>query len=174
MTLEDFYFISQIVAAVGIMLSLIFVGLQMRAQTRETRLASMAEIMAEYRDVMVQTSNNRDLIEIVMRAEEVGISQLDETDRFRLSLSAMAILRVFEQAHIYRCEGRIDDPTWASMEGIISTTFVYRFCTDYFDARRITFTPAFVEYVEREFGGLLEERRAGDALPVPASQEIAQ
>ncbi len=42
MTLEDFYFISQIVAAVGIMLSLIFVGLQVRSDAEQTRLNTRA------------------------------------------------------------------------------------------------------------------------------------
>ena len=171
MSLEDFYFISQIVAAVGIMLSLIFVGLQMRAQTRETRLASMAEIMAEYREVMVQSASNRKQIEVVMKSEEVGLFELDEVDRFQLSLTAISILRVFEQAYIYRCEGRIDDPTWTSMMGMVAATFIYRFPTDYFDARRENFAPAFVEYIDREFGGLLEKRRTKHTLPIPASEE---
>jgi len=173
MTLEAIYFISQIVAALGIMASLVFVGLQMRAQTRETRLASMAEIMAEYREVMVQSASNREQIEVVMKSEEVGLAKLDEVDRFQLSLTAISLLRVFEQAHIYRCEGRIDDPTWASMKGMVSATFLYRFPTDYFDSRKDNFTPAFVEFVEREYADLLKERRTRDALPMPGSEEAA-
>ena len=42
MTLENFYFFSQIVAAVGIILSLIFVGLQVRADAEQTRLNTRA------------------------------------------------------------------------------------------------------------------------------------
>lgn len=66
-SLEDFYFISQIVAALGIMASLVFVGLQMRAQAREARLASMAEVMSEYRATMVSLSNDREMAEAMFK-----------------------------------------------------------------------------------------------------------
>ncbi len=42
MTLEDFYFISQIIAAVGIILSLVFVGFQVRSDAEQTRLNTRA------------------------------------------------------------------------------------------------------------------------------------
>ena len=40
MTLEEFYYISQIVAVIGIFGSLVFVGLQIRQNTRATQAAS--------------------------------------------------------------------------------------------------------------------------------------
>lgn len=41
MTLEDFYFIAQILAAVALVASLLFVGTQIKANTREHRLVSL-------------------------------------------------------------------------------------------------------------------------------------
>lgn len=173
MILEDFYFISQIVAAVGIMASLVFVGLQMRAQNRETRLASMSEVMAEYRQSMANLASDRELVETLMKCDEVGLTRLNQVDFLRLALVCISFLRVFEQAYIYRYEGRIDDRTWASMNGMMSTTFHYRGCLDYFELRKSTFTQVFVEYVELEFADLLEERRASGVLLASASEEGA-
>ncbi len=174
MTLEDFYFISQIVAALGIMASLVFVGLQMRAQARETRLASMAEIMAEYRQGLGQMSSDRELLKTLLKSNKVGLANLDSTAFLQASLVSLSFLRVFEQAYIYRYEGKIDDRTWTSMQGMMSQTFQYRACLDYFVLRKNDFTQIFVDFVEREYCDLLEEPRSRDTSPVPADEEAAQ
>lgn len=83
------------------------------------------------------------------------------------------MLRVFEQAYIYRYEGKVDDRTWVSMKGMMSASFRYRVSFDYFEARRDTFTQAFVDFVEREYADQLAARRTKAALPVEASEEVA-
>lgn len=173
MTLEDFYFVSQIVAALGIMASLVFVGLQMRAQARETRLASMAEIMAEYRQGLAHMSSDRELLETLLKTDKVGLANLDSTDLVQVSLVSLSFLRVFEQAYIYRYEGKIDDRTWTSMKGMMSQTFQYRACLDYFVLRKKDFTQVFVDFVERDYGHLLEESRSRNLLAEPADKDPA-
>lgn len=171
MTLEDFYFISQIIAAVGIMASLVFVGLQMRAQARETRLASMAEVMSEYRNAMGNLSNNRHLVVAMLECEEVGWENLEMEKFFPLGVAIASLLRVFEQAYIYRYEGKIDDRTWTSMKGMMSASFRYRGAFDYFEARRETFTQVFIDFVESEFADELAKRRAIGLSPTPTREE---
>ncbi len=173
MTLEDFYFLSQIVAAIGIMASLVFVGLQMRAQARETRLSSIAEIMAEYRHGLAQMSSDRELLEILLKSNKVGLANLDSTDFVQACLVSLSFLRVFEQAYIYRYEGKIDDRTWTSMQGMMSQTFQYRACLDYFVLRKNDFTQVFVDFVEREYGDLLEARSASEVPPEPEKEADA-
>ena len=48
MTLETIYFISQIAAAVGVMASLIFVGMQIKQQNQLSRFSAARDIMVQY------------------------------------------------------------------------------------------------------------------------------
>ena len=50
MTLEDFYFISQIIAAASIVASLLFVGVQLRQGDRTQRAGSLQSVLDGYRD----------------------------------------------------------------------------------------------------------------------------
>lgn len=167
MNLEAMYFIGQTIAAIAIVGSLIFVGLQMRAQARETRLASMAEIMAEYRSTMTHVGTNRDLRASILKCNEVGTANLDPIDRCQVSLMSAMSLRVFEQAYFYRLEGKMNNRTWRSVEGMMSSTLLYRAPIDYFRLRKGTFEDGFIDYFEAQFEDAFErwEEDAGGYDP---------
>ncbi|MEM6476341.1 MAG: hypothetical protein AAF687_09260 [Pseudomonadota bacterium] len=129
--------------------------------------------MAEYRRTMVSLSQDREIAEAMFKCEEVGWKNLEETDFFRLGIAIASMLRVFEQAYIYRYEGKVDDRTWASMKGMMSASFRYRVSFDYFEARRETFTQVFVDFVEREYADQLTTRRAQEVLPAQTSEGAA-
>lgn len=65
MTLEALYFAMQIIAALAIIASLLFVGLQLRAQTREQRqirIQSRNETLDRYFSVLNQAGEHREIL----------------------------------------------------------------------------------------------------------------
>ena len=68
MTLEAFYFIAQIIAAVAIVGSLIFVGLQIRANTREQRFQRAHERAQRVAPAFSDMVNNRELRGVMLKA----------------------------------------------------------------------------------------------------------
>jgi hypothetical protein len=82
MTLEDAYYVSQIVAAVAILASLIYAGLQFRIfakQAREARLAAATSDIQQFRHAIV---TDRDVARIDRDGLE-GLEKLDELDQWR-------------------------------------------------------------------------------------------
>jgi len=64
MTLESFYFIAQIMAALGVMGSLLFVGLQIRSGTRKqllTRTTEASENYAQFQFIPINNPEFRDI-----------------------------------------------------------------------------------------------------------------
>jgi len=64
MTLETLYFLAQIVAALAIVASLLFVGLQLRAQNREQQLArgnDAAESHDRFQKILIENPDLRDI-----------------------------------------------------------------------------------------------------------------
>lgn len=82
MSLEDAYYISQIVAAVAILASLIYAGLQFRIfakQAREARLAAYTSDIQQFRSLMV---GDRDVARIYRDGLE-DFTKLDPLDQWR-------------------------------------------------------------------------------------------
>lgn len=82
MTLEDAYFISQIVAAVAILVSLIYAGLQFRIfakQAREARLAAYTSDIQQFRSAILA---DRDVARIYRDGLE-DFAKLDPLDQWR-------------------------------------------------------------------------------------------
>jgi hypothetical protein len=64
MNLEEIYYISQIVAVVGILGSLIFVGVQIRQNTRATRAASHNAVSNSLNEINRMFAENADLTKL--------------------------------------------------------------------------------------------------------------
>ncbi|HAH11217.1 MAG TPA: hypothetical protein DCL54_08880 [Alphaproteobacteria bacterium] len=82
MTLEDAYFISQIIAAVAIVASLIYAGLQFRTfakQAREARVAAYANDLQTFRHAIL---SDRDIARIY-RDGLADMDSLDPLDQWR-------------------------------------------------------------------------------------------
>jgi len=79
MTLENLYFVMQIVAGLAVVASLVFVGLQVRGNTREQQLTRTIEGVAAYEAFQHLLINNREFREIWLKGVK-GLDNLDDQE----------------------------------------------------------------------------------------------
>jgi len=120
MTLEDFYFVSQIVAALGIMLSLIFVGIQMRQSTEQakrveaaTRVAAMREAHGNLANWYMHTSQHQHLTSLIGKALN-EFDTLSDDEMAQYITSGMALLSYAQNAFYEWHSGDLPDEQWKS------------------------------------------------------------
>src|SRR3954451_17294289 len=75
--------ISQLIAAVGVILSLVFVGLQIKQNTRAVQRAEHNSTMEQWTVIRQAIAQNRDIAEL-MTAGRHGERALDAADQLRL------------------------------------------------------------------------------------------
>lgn len=80
MSLEDFYFIAQIISALAIVGSLLFVGLQLREQNREQLLARSNEALENHDQFQRLLVENSDFREIWIKGRD-GMEDLTPSER---------------------------------------------------------------------------------------------
>ena len=68
MTLEQMYYTAEIVATIAIIISLIYVGLQIRQNTQAMRISAAQTHMTAYSNVLSNLAQSKDLSSIVYRA----------------------------------------------------------------------------------------------------------
>ena len=83
MTLEQLSYASQIIGTVGVILSLVFVGLQVRHNTAQLQRSEHNSTMAQWTVIRMAIAENRD-IGVLMTAGLHGESTLDPADQLRL------------------------------------------------------------------------------------------
>src|SRR3954469_13657461 len=83
MSFEQISYLAQIVASVGVVVSLIFVGLQIRQNTGALQRNEHNSTMAQWTVIRMAIAKNRDIAEL-MTAGLHGHRALDAADRLRL------------------------------------------------------------------------------------------
>lgn len=83
MSLEELSYIAQIVGSVGVVLSLVFVGLQVRQNTAVLQRNEHNSTMAQWTVIRTAIAQNRDIAEL-MTAGVGGERELDAADQLRL------------------------------------------------------------------------------------------
>lgn len=102
--------VGEIIGAFAVVLSLVYLALQIRTQNRETRIAAMHNISVGYRDTLA-TMADRDMAEIIDKAIE-DYDALTRVESLRIIAWASRIFRVWEEAYLLFEADQLDHRIW--------------------------------------------------------------
>jgi len=138
--------IGEIVGALAVVISLVYLASQIRIQNRESRTASVHQVIEGYRS-SIAALHEPEMADIWVRA--IGdFDSLTEPQRLRFVVYLTVALRSFEDAYFQWREGRLEAEIW---HGLI-TPLVDLKSTSAFESfwalRRHHFRPEFADYVD--------------------------
>jgi hypothetical protein len=107
MTLEGIYYISQIVAVIAIFASLIFVGLQVRQNTKALKATSHHAITDSFNAINNLVLSDPKVARI-MRLTLAGSEEMDEDERVSANYMLLANMRIFETLYYQFKNGTLD------------------------------------------------------------------
>ena len=125
MSFEQISYLAQIVASIGVVVSLIFVGLQIRQNTGALQRNEHNSTMAQWTVIRMAVAKNRDIAEL-MTAGLQGERALDATDQLRLEQmlaeNAWASFHIWERTRrgIFP-KGTFELSCGAHLYGLLST-----------------------------------------------------
>ncbi len=107
MTLETAYYISQILAVAAIFGSLVFVGLQIRQNTRAVKATSHHAVTDSFNAINNMIANDPKLARR-WQVGMAGVERLDEHERVSFEFLQLAYMRIFETLHYQYTNGTLD------------------------------------------------------------------
>lgn len=107
MSLEEIYYFSQIVAVVGIFASLIFVGLQVRQNTKALRATSHHAVTDSFNAINNMIANDPAFARR-WRLGNAGSEELNEDERASVAFMMLAYSRIFETLYYQYKNGTLD------------------------------------------------------------------
>ena len=105
--------VAEALGALGVIISLVYLATQIRAQNRESRVAALHELSVGMRGSILNFTDG-ELARIFLRAND-DYDSLEPSEQLQMIALVAEYLRVFEEAYIQHYEGRLDKRTWDSM-----------------------------------------------------------
>ncbi|MCL6699401.1 hypothetical protein LZ496_11490 [Sphingomonas sp. NSE70-1] len=115
MSLEQLSFLSQIISAVAVVGSLIFVGVQLRQATRAVRASSSQAHSTTYHAVISSLINDGDFARI-WRVSLGNPEAINPDERVRFIAYGSALFRYYESSRVQWLRGLLDEEHWQNIE----------------------------------------------------------
>ena len=156
MTLETLYYISQIVAVLAILGSLIFVGIQIRQNTKQAEEAErvargqvVQHIAAENREHALATLPYPEVYRCFVEATDPA--DMNDDDRARVATYCFATLHMLQNIYFQHGKGLLDDQTYESYLPFLVSFLSTPAGQQYWDTRRGLFDAGFAQMMDQRF-----------------------
>jgi len=133
---------AEIIGAVGVIVSLIYLALQVRSNTRAMMAQSARDAVAAMRDFNKSMVEDAELARIFRLGTE-GLSNLTEEERGRFGHILFNFFKTAEELHYQYIQETLDPEIWEGWKGIIALLSTSPGFREYWAMRSTFFTPAF-------------------------------
>jgi len=107
--------VAEVLGAIGVIASLVYLAGQVRGSANQSRQAAIQSIVNQMNNIWTQMATEKDHADIWVRGSK-GMSNLnDETERVQFSALMLSMFRPYEEIFHYRRDGLVDDWTWESI-----------------------------------------------------------
>jgi hypothetical protein len=166
MSWEAINAVSQLVSSVAVVLSVLYLGIQVHRSTRVAKLATQDAAATALRDVTKPLMENADL-ERIWRIGLEDLSALSIEDRARFFHAAYQFLKAFETIHFHYVYGLMDRQLWEGWRGLLQHYVAAPGMAHYWRLRPEVFSERFRKFVnaleppteQRTVGNLFERER---------------
>ena len=146
MSLQDWGAIGELIGGVAIIVSLLYVGLQIRQSTNASRAATNQSFSAQYSDLILQITKP-ELRDIFWRGI-AGLNNLKESEKAAFMALMASIMRTYETFYFERVEGRFDSRMWNGYMAQMFDLYNNEGVREYWAIRKHQFADEFQSYLE--------------------------
>ena len=139
--------IAQVIASVGLFLSIIYLAVQVRQGTVLARITAEQAAVTTFRDVILPIAKDKEL-DRIWRIGLSDFSQLDPDDQSRFFHIAFQALKGAEAVHSSYLDRVMDEDTWQGWKTMFTYYLSAPGLRSYWSIRRGVFAGRFNEFVE--------------------------
>ena len=148
MTIQDWANVGEIVGAAGVIASLVFVGWQVRSNTRATRLHMHEQVTHTYMSFLNSVLMYPEAFSAGLRSNTADFENLDDNQKLVFFGTMLGFFKHFEMMHAQYLQGVMDQKTWEAWSEHVRMYFHQPGAQAWWSLRKSTFVPDFQEFVE--------------------------
>jgi len=148
-TLEQVYYIGEIIGLVAVIGSLIFVGLQVRQNAQAVRVNMANSISTEWVNLQAAFATDGELSGIVFKGMQ-DLNDVTSEEKFRFYVWQHASLLALSDAYFQYRQGALSPDSWFGLRSYFTNLSDMPGFRTYWDERREIFPESFRSYFEKE------------------------
>jgi len=149
-SLEDLANLGEAIGGFAVLVTLVYLALQIRQNTRAVRAATYQQVVDATSDWSATLCQHDDLLLVWTRGTRDGIDSLGEFERTKFSFALLTLLRRVENIHYQELSGTLEPEAWSGIRNSLQRMFKTPGTQNWWRENAFRFTPVFQNYVERE------------------------
>ncbi len=141
--------LSEAFGVVAVVISLIFVGFQIRQNAQATRAASMNNIMDNWGDRLLRLSENENIASVLWSGSQ-DANAVSGVDRWRLSLAFGGIFHGWHNSYYQWTIGAYESKAWSAQAQYMRNMLTLPGARAMWDERKVMLPEDFQTYIETE------------------------
>lgn len=117
MNLSDWANLAEIVSALAVVISLLYVGYQINLNTKEIRVANRQELVSRAHSATLTWATSPELIGALVKASRND--ELSDEERLYVTYATRAVLYDVQEAFLLHEEGRLSSEYWKTRSSLI-------------------------------------------------------
>jgi hypothetical protein len=143
--LETINAVAQLIAALGVVVSLFYLAAQIRQNTRSMRAVVVDALTRGIAEIL--SGQTPETLQSFARLSE-DVESASEEDRLRALPQFFALFKLFENAWFQQRQGTLDREQWQGWDAYIRTYYHRPGIKSWWLLRRATFAPGFRDFLE--------------------------
>lgn len=148
MTLQDWGALGELVGGFAIIVSLVYVGLQIKQSAQASRAATRQSFSTQYGD-LISTMTRADFRDIFWRGVD-NLRNLEGSELAAFFGYLGSLFRMWESFFYQKQEGAFDNKIFESWVALLVDTFGNAGVREYWAIRKHQFSDEFVEFVDQQ------------------------
>ena len=149
MSLDDVGNIGELIGAVGVIITLIYLAVQIRQNTSALKATSHQEATREAADFVAQIAGDGDIARILSKGGK-DWNCLEGDEKLRFSMLLFRVFFNFQNTYNLHQNGGIDDEYWESQLGVMMWFMGMPGVRSWWDVGKIQLRKSFVEFIEQQ------------------------
>jgi hypothetical protein len=163
MTIGEMAEVAEVVAAVGVLLSLLYVGYEIKQNTTAVRSTAYQAIHDAEDGFWADLASDAGAARLWQQGLDTGLESLEEGDRERFTVVVRRLIYLFQNVHYQYRKGVVDEELWeAWLASLDEFLFEPGFREVFLDVRL---------HLSDPFNQLIDARLSDAALARPGDQE---
>lgn len=140
---------AELISALGVIITLIYLAIQIRANTKESQLSSINDLSNQYTSFLAHITSSEELSTLYVKAITGDPKTLSPTEHGRALMLYGMILRILENAHQQHLAKRMDTVSWLGYKKLIDRGVYSNFFSEYWKLRKDMHNSSFQNLVEK-------------------------
>jgi hypothetical protein len=148
-TLDQFGSIGEIIGALGVIISLAYLAMQIRTNTEAERTSTYQSIVSDFGAMNNTMASTPELSHLFVEAVE-NYHQLSSDEKARISQLFFQCFRYFENMFYQQKKGYLDEEVWIGWKRLMLTYYSRPGFQTWWEHRRDVFSEPFAIFLETE------------------------